>query len=122
MTADEWQKQFEELWKQVFDPDVPNVRIHHTYKGLRQVLVDKTGIITEKTDDSATPKIVVKEYKKNEHGFKNFKPYKVEYHCVWKQSENKLWNMYFPMAKYEYEDGTQQTVYQEAPKEFLTGE
>ena len=30
--------------------------------------------------------------------------------------------MYFPMAKYEYEDGTQQTVYQEAPKEFLTGE
>ena len=122
MTANEWQKQFEELWKQAFDTENSNVRIHYTYKGLRQVLVNHTGIITEKTDDSATPKIVVIEYKKNEWGFKNFRPFKVEYHCVWKQSENKLWNMYFPMVKYEYEDCTQQTVYQEAPKEFLTGE
>ena len=121
MTADEWQKQFEELWKQAFDPENLKVRIHYTHKGHRQVLVNHTGTITEKSDNSVTPEIVVREYKNNEHGFKNFKPYKVEYHCVWKQYENKLWNMYFPMAKYEYEDGTQHTVYQEAPKEFLTG-
>ena len=93
MTADEWQKQFEELWKQVFDPEKPNVSIYFPNHGLRQILVDGTGKITEKSDDSVTPEILVKEYKKNEHGFKNFKPYKVEYHCVWKQSENKLWNM-----------------------------
>lgn len=124
MTADEWQKQFEELWKQVFDPDVPNVRIHHTNFGRRQVLVDKTGPVELKPEikDENGHTIYETEYlKDNEWGLKDFVPYRKECHMVWRKTE-KGWDLYHPMYKIDGDDGKQYTIYQEAPKEFLTGE
>lgn len=79
MTADEWQKQFEELWTQAFDPDKPDVHFHHTNFGRRQVLVDKTGPVELKPEikDENGHTIYETEYlKDNEWGFKDFVPYR----------------------------------------------
>ena len=124
MTADEWQKQFEELWKQVFDPDKPDVQIHHTNFGRRQVLVNHTGLVELKPEikDENGHTIYETEYlKDNEWGFKDFVPYRTESHRVWRKTE-KGWDLYTPMYKIDCDNGEQYTVYQEAPKEFLTGE
>jgi hypothetical protein len=123
MTADEWQKQFEELWKQVFDPNVPNVRLHFTNFGRRQILVNHTGPVELKPEikDENGHTIYETEYlKDNEWGFKDFVPYRTESHRVWRKTE-KGWDLYTPMYKIDRDNGEQYTVYQEATKEFLTG-
>ena len=125
MTADEWQKQFEELWKQVFDPNVPNVKIHFTNFGRRQILVENTGPVELKPEikDENGHIIYETEYHKdNEWGFKDYVPYRKESHEVWRKTEKGLWDLYTPMYKIDCDDGKQYTIYQEAPKEFLTGE
>ena len=124
MTADEWQKQFEELWKQVFDPENFNVRIHYTNFGRRQILVNHTGPVELKPEikNENGHTIYETEYlKDNECGFKDFIPYRTESHRVWRKTE-KGWDLYTPMYKIDRDNGEQYTVYQEAPKEFLTGE
>ena len=124
MTADEWQKQFEELLKQVFDPDKPDVKLHHTNFGRRQILVNHTGPVELKPEikDENGHTIYETEYlKDNEWGFKDFIPYRTESHRVWRKTE-KGWDLYTPMYKIDRDNGEQYTVYQEAPKEFLTGE
>lgn len=96
MTADEWQKQFEELWKQVFDPDKSDVRIHHTNFGRRQILVNHTGPVELKPEikDENGHTIYETEYlKDNEWGFKDFIPYRTESHRVWRKTE-KGWDLY----------------------------
>ena len=66
--------------------------------------------------------IIEKEYlKDNEWGFKDFVPYRTESHRVWRKTE-KGWDLYTPMYKIDRDNGEQYTIYQEAPKEFLTGE
>lgn len=124
MTADEWQKQFEELWKQVFDTENFNVRIHFTNFGRRQILVNHTGPVELKPEikDENGHTIYETEYlKDNEWGFKDFVPYRTESHRVWRKTE-KGWDLYTPMYKIYRDNGEQYTIYQEAPKEFLTGE
>lgn len=124
MTAEEWQKQFEELWNQAFDPDKPDVHFHHTNFGRRQVLVDKTGPVELKPaiKDENGHTIYETEYlKDNEWGLKDFVPYRKECHRVWRKTE-KGWDLYTPMYKIDGDEGKQYTIYQEAPKEFLTGE
>ena len=125
MTADEWQKKFEELWKQTFDSKIPEVKMYFTNFGRRQVLVENTGPVELKPEikDENGHTIYETQYiKDNEWGLKNFSPYKVEYHYVWRKTEKGLWDLYHPMYKVDREDGTQYTIYQAAPKEFLTGE
>lgn len=124
MTADEWQKQFEELWKLVFDIENFNVRIHFTNFGRRQILVNHTGPVELKPEikDENGHTIYETEYiKDNEWGFKDFVPYRTESHRVWRKTE-KGWDLYTPMYKIDRDNGEQYTIYQEAPKEFLTGE
>lgn len=124
MTADEWQKQFEELWKLVFDTENFNVRIHFTNFGRRQILVNHTGPVELKPEikDENGHTIYETEYlKDNEWGFKDFVPYRKECHRVWRKTE-KGWDLYTPMYKIDRDNGEQYTIYQEAPKEFLTGE
>jgi hypothetical protein len=41
---------------------------------------------------------------------------------VWRKTEKGLWDLYTPMYKIDRDNGEQYTIYQEAPKEFLTGE
>lgn len=54
-------------------------------------------------------------------GLKDFVPYRKECHRVWRKTE-KGWDLYTPMYKIDGDEGKQYTIYQEAPKEFLTGE
>ena len=125
MTADEWQKQFEELWKQAFDPENSNVKIHFTNFGRRQILVENTGPVELKPEikDENGHIIYETDYlKDNVWGFKNYVPYRKESYLVLRKTEKDLWDLYTPMYKIDGDDGKQYTIYQEAPKEFLTGD
>ena len=117
MTTDEWKKQFEELWKDALKEGRIGV-----FKNCRTIRVNNTEKITESgetLDENNLPIVSVVEYKKNEYGFKDWVPYKAEYHYAWRKTDKGKLDLYFPKIKYEKENGETFTIYQESPKEFI---